>query len=106
MAILVTGGAGYIGSHTCIELIHAGYDVVVVDNLVNSSEEAVKRVEKITGAKVPFYQVDILDASALGEVFDKENIDSVIHFAGLKAVGESVQKPLEYYHNNITGTLI
>ena len=106
MAILVTGGAGYIGSHTCIELIHAGYEVVVVDNLVNSSEEAVKRVEKITGAKVPFYQVDILDAQALGEVFEKENIDSVIHFAGLKAVGESVQKPLEYYHNNITGTLI
>ena len=106
MAILVTGGAGYIGSHTCIELIHAGYEVVVVDNLVNSSEEAVKRVEKITGAKVPFYQVDILDAQGLGEVFEKEKIDSVIHFAGLKAVGESVQKPLEYYHNNITGTLI
>ena len=106
MAILVTGGAGYIGSHTCIELIHAGYEVVVVDNLVNSSEEAVKRVEKITGAKVPFYQVDILDAKGLEEVFEKEKIDSVIHFAGLKAVGESVQKPLEYYHNNITGTLI
>ena len=101
MAILVTGGAGYIGSHTCIELIHAGYEVVVVDNLVNSSEEAVRRVEKITGAKVPFYQVDILDAPALSQVFEKEKIDSVIHFAGLKAVGESVQKPLEYYHRNI-----
>ena len=106
MAILVTGGAGYIGSHTCIELISAGYEVVVVDNLVNSSEEAVKRVEKITGSKVPFYKVDILDAQGLEEVFTKEKIDSVIHFAGLKAVGESVQKPLEYYHNNITGTLI
>ena len=106
MAILVTGGAGYIGSHTCIELISAGYEVVVVDNLINSSEEAVKRVEKITGSKVPFYKVDILDAQGLEEVFTKEKIDSVIHFAGLKAVGESVQKPLEYYHNNITGTLI
>ena len=106
MAILVTGGAGYIGSHTCIELISAGYDVVVVDNLVNSSEEAVKRVEKITGTQIPFYKVDILDAEGLEGVFSKEKIDSVIHFAGLKAVGESVQKPLEYYHNNITGTLV
>ncbi|MCI8893402.1 MAG: UDP-glucose 4-epimerase GalE [Lachnospiraceae bacterium] len=106
MAILVTGGAGYIGSHTCIELIHAGYDVVVVDNLCNSSEKSLERVAQITGKKVPFYQVDILDREGLAQVFEKESIDSVIHFAGLKAVGESVAKPLEYYHNNITGTLI
>ena len=106
MAILVTGGAGYIGSHTCVELLTAGYDVVVVDNLYNSSEKALERVEKITGRKVKFYETDLLDQPALKEVFDKEKIDSVIHFAGLKAVGESVRKPLEYYHNNITGTLI
>lgn len=106
MAILVTGGAGYIGSHTCVELLEAGYDVVVVDNLVNSSAKAIDRVEQITGKKVAFYEVDILDKDALNEVFEKEDIDSVINFAGLKAVGESVQKPLEYYHNNITGTLI
>ena len=101
MAILVTGGAGYIGSHTCVELLTAGYDVVVVDNLYNSSEKALERVEKITGRKVKFYEADLLDQPALKEVFDKEDIDSVIHFAGLKAVGESVRKPLEYYHNNI-----
>ncbi len=106
MAILVTGGAGYIGSHTCIELIHAGYEVVVVDNLCNSSEKSLERVAQITGKKVPFYQADLLDREALEQVFEKEDIDSVIHFAGLKAVGESVAKPLEYYHNNITGTLI
>lgn len=106
MAILVTGGAGYIGSHTCIELINAGYDVVVVDNLCNSSEKSLERVAQITGKKVPFYQVDILDREGLAQVFEKERIDSVIHFAGLKAVGESVAKPLEYYHNNITGTLV
>jgi len=106
MAILVTGGAGYIGSHTCIELINAGYEVVVVDNLVNSSEEAVKRVEQITGVKIPFYEADILDREALEKIFDTEKIDSVIHFAGLKAVGESVSKPLEYYYNNIAGTLV
>ena len=106
MAILVTGGAGYIGSHTCVELLNAGYEVVVLDNLYNSSEEAVKRVEEITGKKVAFYNADLLDRPAVEEVFEKENIDSVIHFAGLKAVGESVAKPLEYYHNNITGTLI
>ena len=106
MAILVTGGAGYIGSHTCVELLNAGYDVVVVDNLYNSSEKALQRVEQITGRKVTFYEVDLLDQPALKNVFDKENIESVIHFAGLKAVGESVHKPLEYYHNNITGTLI
>ena len=106
MAILVTGGAGYIGSHTCVELLNAGYEVVVLDNLYNSSEEAVKRVEEITGKKVAFYNADLLDRPAVEEVFEKENIDSVIHFAGLKAVGESVAKPLEYYHNNITVTLI
>lgn len=106
MAILVTGGAGYIGSHTCVELLNAGYEVVVLDNLYNSSEEAVRRVEEITGKKVAFYNADLLDRPAVEEVFEKENIDSVIHFAGLKAVGESVAKPLEYYHNNITGTLI
>lgn len=106
MAILVTGGAGYIGSHTCVELIQAGYEVVIVDNLSNSSEEAVKRVEKITGHTVAFYPVNLLDKVSLQQVFSKEAIDSVIHFAGLKAVGESVHKPLEYYHNNITGTLV
>lgn len=106
MAILVTGGAGYIGSHTCIELINAGYDVVVLDNLSNSSEKSLERVAQITGKKVPFYKVDILDRAGMNEIFEKESLDSVIHFAGLKAVGESVAKPLEYYHNNITGTLL
>ena len=106
MAILVTGGAGYIGSHTCIELINAGYDIVVLDNLSNSSEKSLERVAQITGKKVPFYKVDILDREGMNEIFEKESIDSVIHFAGLKAVGESVAKPLEYYHNNITGTLL
>ncbi len=106
MAILVTGGAGYIGSHTCVELLNSGYEVVVADNLSNSSEESLKRVEQITGKKIKFYKVDLLDRSGLKEIFQKERIESVIHFAGLKAVGESVAKPLEYYHNNITGTLI
>ena len=106
MAILVTGGAGYIGSHTCIELINAGYDVVVVDNLCNSNKESLKRVESIVGKEIPFYEVDIRDAKGLGEVFEKEDISAVIHFAGLKAVGESVAKPLEYYDNNIAGTLV
>jgi len=104
MAILVTGGAGYIGSHTCIELLNAGYEVIIADNLYNSSEKALERVEQITGKKVKFYKADILDKEALNEIFDTETIDSVIHFAGLKAVGESVEKPLEYYHNNMTGT--
>lgn len=106
MSILVTGGAGYIGSHTVVELLNAGYEVVVLDNLVNSSKESLKRVEEITGKSVKFYEADILDRDALNNVFDNENIDSVIHFAGLKAVGESVEKPLEYYHNNISGSLI
>lgn len=105
MAVLVTGGAGFIGSHTVVELQNAGYDVVVIDNLANSSEKSLERVEAITGKKVPFYKVDILDREGLNEVFEKENIDSCIHFAGLKAVGESVQKPWEYYQNNIAGTL-
>ena len=106
MAILVTGGAGFIGSHTVVELQNAGYEVVVVDNLSNSSEKSLKRVEEITGKPVKFYKADILDNPALEEIFQKESIDSCIHFAGLKAVGESVQKPWEYYHNNITGTLL
>ena len=105
MAILVTGGAGYIGSHTVVELQNAGYDVVVVDNLSNSSEKSLQRVEKITGKSVPFYKADILDREALNAIFEKEKIDSCIHFAGLKAVGESVAKPWEYYENNIAGTL-
>ena len=106
MRILVTGGAGYIGSHTCVELLNQGHEVVVFDNLYNSSEEALKRVEKITGKTLTFYKADMLDRDAMEEIFSKEKIDAVIHFAGLKAVGESVAKPLEYYYNNITGTLI
>lgn len=106
MSILVAGGAGYIGSHTCVELLNAGYEVVVIDNLYNSSEEALRRVEKITGKTVKFYEGDLLNREDVEKVFEQESIDSVIHFAGLKAVGESVAKPLEYYHNNITGTLI
>jgi len=105
MAILVTGGAGFIGSHTCVELLNAGYDVVVYDNLCNSSEKSLDRVRKITGKDLTFYKGDILDRARLTEVFSKEKIDSVIHFAGLKAVGESVAKPWEYYENNIAGTL-
>ena len=104
MSILVAGGAGYIGSHTCVELLEAGYDVVVVDNLYNSSEESLKRVEKITGKTVTFYEADILDKDALNKIFDAHQIEAVIHFAGYKAVGESVAKPIEYYHNNMTGT--
>lgn len=88
MAILVTGGAGYIGSHTCIELINAGYDVVVADNLCNSSKESLKRVEKIVGKEIPFYEADIRDAKAMSAIFDQEDITAVIHFAGLKAVGD------------------
>lgn len=106
MSILVTGGVGFIGSHTVVELQNAGYDVVVLDNLCNANPKVLDRIEAITGKKVPFYQTDIRDREALNEIFDKESIDSVIHFAGLKAVGESVQKPLEYYDNNISGTLV
>ncbi len=105
MAILVTGGAGFIGSHTVVELQEAGYDVVVLDNLSNSSEKSLERVEKITGKKVSFYKADILDREALEQIFAAEKIEAVIHFAGLKAVGESVAKPWEYYENNIAGTL-
>ena len=106
MAILVTGGAGFIGSHTCVELINAGYEVVIVDNLYNSCKEAVNRIEKITGKHVKFYEVDLVDREALDEVFEKEQVEAVIHFAGYKAVGESVSLPLEYYYNNLTGTFI
>ena len=105
MAILVTGGAGYIGSHTVVELQNNGYDVVVLDNLSNSSKKSLERVAKITGKEVKFYEADILDRDKLNEIFDAEAIDCVIHFAGLKAVGESVAKPWEYYENNISGTL-
>lgn len=105
MAILITGGAGYIGSHTCVELQNAGYDVVVVDNLCNSKEEVLRRVEKITGRQVPFYKADIRDKDALRRIFKENQIEAVIHFAGLKAVGESSQIPLEYYDNNINGTV-
>ena len=105
MAILVTGGAGFIGSHTCVELLDAGYEVIVVDNLCNSSQESLRRVEKITGKNVKFYEADIRNTDALNQIFDKESVECVIHFAGLKAVGESVVKPLEYYDNNISGTL-
>jgi UDP-glucose 4-epimerase len=106
MAILVTGGAGYIGSHTCVELLNAGYEIVVVDSLSNSKLEALKRVSEITGKKFKFYKVDLLNRDELETVFLENRIDAVIHFAGLKAVGESVQAPLLYYHNNITCTLI
>ena len=105
MAILVTGGAGYIGSHTCVELQNAGYDVVVLDNLSNASEKSLDRVEALTGKKVTFYKGDILDRDILNKIFAEQKIDSCIHFAGLKAVGESVAKPWEYYNNNIAGTL-
>lgn len=105
MTILVTGGAGYIGSHTAVELLEAGHDVVVVDNLSNASPKAVERVEQITGKKVRFYEQDVRDAAALAKVFAENPIDWVIHFAGLKAVGESVAKPLEYYDNNLGSTL-
>ena len=105
MKILVTGGAGYIGSHTCVELLKNGYEIVVADNLSNSSEEAIHRIEKITGKMFKFYKIDIRDIKALDEVFGSENIDAVIHFAGLKAVGESVSIPLKYYNNNLESTL-
>ena len=105
MTILVTGGAGYIGSHTCVELLNEGHEVIVVDNLSNSSVESLNRVKQITGKEVLFYQYDLLEKCALDEVFDKHSIDAVIHFAGLKAGAESVERPLEYYHNNLTGTL-
>lgn len=103
--VLITGGAGYIGSHVAVELLNKNYKVIVYDNLTNSSKISVKRVEEITSKNIIFYEADILDEKKLSEVFEKENIDVVIHCAALKAVGESVKKPLEYYHNNISGTL-
>lgn len=105
MAVLVTGGAGYIGSHTAIELINAGYDIVIMDNFCNSKPEALKRLKEITKVDIKFYKEDLLDYKGLEKIFKKEQITDVIHFAGLKAVGESVSVPLKYYHNNITGTL-
>jgi len=106
MGILVTGGAGYIGSHTCVELLNSGYEVIVVDNFSNSNPESLKRVQEITGRHLKFYEIDILEKVALEKVFSENNIEAVIHFAGFKAVGESLQIPISYYHNNITGTLI
>lgn len=105
MAILVTGGAGYIGSHTCVELLEAGKEVVVIDNFSNSKPESIKRVSEITGKTLKLYEVDILDKDAMDRVFEENDIEAVVHFAGLKAVGESVEIPLTYYHTNITGTL-
>ena len=103
--ILVTGGTGYIGSHTCVELLNAGYEVVIIDNLSNSKKEVVSYIEKITGKKVPFYENDVCDKDALRKIFSENKIDAIIHFAGYKAVGESVSKPLMYYRNNIDSTL-
>ena len=104
MKILVTGGAGYIGSHTCVELLNAGHEITVLDNLCNSCEKSLDMVKEITGKDFKFYEVDLLDKDAVMKVFDENEFDSVIHFAGLKAVGESVSMPIEYYHNNMTGT--
>jgi len=104
--VLVTGGAGYIGSHACVELLQSGYQVIVVDNLSNSKIESLSRVEQITGKTLQFYQADIRDKKALTEIFAKESIATVMHFAGLKAVGESCEQPLNYYHNNVYGTLV
>lgn len=106
MKILLTGGAGYIGSHTAIELNNAGHEVVIVDNLVNSKEDVVKRVEEITGKEIPFVKADVRDRAAMEQIFRSYKIDAVIHFAGLKAVGESVAKPLEYYENNMNATFV
>lgn len=105
MRILVTGGAGYIASHTCLELLNDGYEVVVIDNLSNSSTEAIRRVEKLTGKNITFYKNDILETEALINIFENEKIDAVIHFAGLKAVGESCEIPLQYFKNNVSGTI-
>ena len=104
--ILVTGGAGYIGSHTCVELLNDDYEIIVLDNLSNSSEESLKRVQQITGKTLEFVEVDIRDRALLDKLFSENTIQAVIHFAGLKAVGESVEIPLSYYDNNVTGTLV
>lgn len=106
MQILITGGAGYIGSHACVELLEAGYEIVVVDNFVNSKPAVLKRIEEITGRRFRFYKVDIRDREGLRKVFDENKIGAVVHFAGLKAVGESVAYPLAYYHNNVAGTIV
>ena len=105
MNVLVTGGAGYIGSHTCVELIEAGYQPIVIDNLCNSSAKSLQRVQQITGRQIPFYQGDVRDEALLNRIFDENTIGCAIHFAGLKAVGESVEKPLEYYENNLCATM-
>ena len=105
MNVLVTGGAGYIGSHTCVELLERGHNVIVIDNLVNSNVKAIERVEQITGKNVAFYENDVRDRAALDRIFEKHGIDCAIHFAGLKAVGESVAMPLEYYDNNLFSTV-
>ncbi len=105
MKILVTGGAGYIGSHTCVELLNSGYEIAVLDNLDNSCEKSLEKVKELTGKDFPFYKVDLLDYEATNKVFEENKFDAVIHFAGLKAVGESTRMPIRYYHNNITGTL-
>ena len=105
MKVLVTGGAGYIGSHTCLALLELGYDVVAVDNFCNSSPESLRRVEELTGKKVPLYNIDVRDEAALDKVFREHDIGCTIHFAGLKAVGESVGKPLAYYENNLLSTM-
>ena len=105
MDILVTGGAGYIGSHACVELLNKGYGVVVIDNLVNSNPKARERVEQITGKKLSFYEADVRDRATLDKIFEKHDIGCAIHFAGLKAVGESVAMPLEYYDNNLNSTV-
>jgi len=106
LAILVTGGAGYIGSHTCVELLNEGYEIIVIDNYSNSQPEALNRVRELTGKDFTFYEVDVLDEAAVGRIFAQHVIEAVIHFASLKAVGGSVREPLQYYHNNITGTLV
>lgn len=106
MAILVTGGAGYIGSHTCVELLNAGYEIIVFDNFINSKPEAIQRIKQITNKDFKFYEADLLDRSAMENIFAENQIDAVIHFAGLKAVGESVEMPLRYYQNNVSGTLV
>ena len=105
MNILTTGGAGFIGSHTCVELLNAGHDVVVVDNLYNSSKKSLERVEELTGKSIKFYEADCCDAQAMDKIFAENEIDAVIHFAAYKAVGESVAKPMEYYRNNLDCTL-
>ncbi len=105
MSILVTGGAGYIGSHTCVELLNAGYDIVVLDNFSNSKKEVLNRITELTGKHFPFYKIDIRNSEQMAKMFQQEDIEAVIHFAGLKAVGESCEKPLEYYDNNVSGTV-